>query len=337
MNVINFLSEGIYIILPSPSNPKVYLAIQDKRVAKLSFQLYNPFSLKGKLLKLFVSFFCVYFNSIAKFVLPTIKSENSGFLIYLNNKFNLNFTCSLYMATANDKVVLQLISNYEIFGYLKFPLNDFGKNRLLNERKAILLLSQYNLVSKIIASDRYLNIPFLIFKNIEGSSKKLESHDYKPVLNSLKKEKKFQLKNHPRILELRKELKFYSLNFLLDDLDSELLKSNKYYFEVFEHGDFAPWNLIKTEKFCIPFDFEYFEEIGLEYMDEFKYHFQIQRLLNGEEGAGLINILRLKLNIEEFAILFKIFLIKEIIILHKNKLSYEFERSLFKMLNHEKA
>ena len=51
------------------------------------------------------------------------------------------------------------------------------------------------------------------------------------------------------------------------------------YLEVYEHGDFAPWNLMVTEKGIIPFDFEYFEEFGLEYLDEIKYHFQIEHFL----------------------------------------------------------
>ena len=88
MNAIKFLSKGTYIKLPTGNQPKVYLAIESKLRAKLSFQLYNPFSVKAKLLKTLVRFFFTYLNTVAKIIFPTIRVEKSDFTDYLNKLLN---------------------------------------------------------------------------------------------------------------------------------------------------------------------------------------------------------------------------------------------------------
>ena len=72
---------------------------------------------------------------------------------------------------------------------------------------------------------------------------------------------------------------------------------------------------------------------GLEHLDEIKYHYQIQHLLNRKTGKELINSVSTKVVLKEFAIVFKVFLIKEIINKKRTKQSFELEESLFKLLN----
>jgi hypothetical protein len=104
------------------------------------------------------------------------------------------------------------------------------------------------------------------------------------------------------------------------------------YREVYEHGDFAPWNIIQTNTGLVPFDFEYFEEIGLEYLDELKYHVQIENLLKAKTGLELIDSISAKVNISEFQIMFQIFLIKEILTKTKGNESIGLEESLLQLL-----
>ena len=51
MEVIDFLSEGTYVVLPTKATPKVLLTINNSKLAKQAFKLYNPFSFKAKFLK----------------------------------------------------------------------------------------------------------------------------------------------------------------------------------------------------------------------------------------------------------------------------------------------
>lgn len=335
MNPIDFLSEGIYTILPSSNQPRVYLAINSKKNAELSFHLYNPFSKKAKLLKFLASFIYTYFNTLSKIILPTIRVTNSVFIDFLNQKFDTEIISSLYVATANDKYVIQLKNDTCIIGYLKFPLNNRGKERLLNEENAILTLSKKGILPKFILKDSFNGTVFLILKNLEGTIGNITQNEYRIILNLFMKDNKFILNEHPRVIKIQKELSNLGLNQLLNILQNLIKNSSTSYFEVFEHGDFAPWNLMKTNEGIVPFDFEYFEEKGLEYLDEFKYHFQLERLVHGKKGRALIEILSKTLLIKEFNLIFIIFLMKEIVIKHKEKLSYDFEISLINILQNE--
>ena len=331
MNATKFLSEGIYIKLPFGSNVKVFLSINSKEGSKLSFKLFNPFSKKARLFKFILRIFCVHLNFLSKIVFPTLKVKKSDFICFLNTKLALEITSSLYIATAKDKYVLQLQNNNEIFGYLKFPTTNDGKKRLLNEQFAISILSKIGLVPDLILYDTYKQNPFIILKNLNGSIGDIKKDEYELILNSFKKNNKYKLINHPRIIELKnKILGSSSLHHLTNELESLSLSSSKEYFEVYEHGDFAPWNLIRTSNGIIPFDLEYFNEVGLEYMDEIKYHFQIERLINGKRDLDLISTIDSKVLIDDFHILFKIFLVKEILLKKENVESFNFEESLLK-------
>ena len=337
MDVINFLSKGVYIKLPPSSNPRVYLAVNSKRDVKFSFKLYNPFSCKANLLKSVMLFFYSHFYTLAKVLLPCINVRDSLFVSFLNKTLNTNITSSLYIASAKDKYVLQLTDNSGIVGYLKFPINDLGKERLINEEKAISILSSKGIIPKAVLKDSFYGTNFLILKNLEGSIEKITQEEYKTLLSLFKKEYKYRLENHPRIINLRNQLINYDLSQYSEKLSTIISRSSKEYFEVYEHGDFAPWNLMKTKIGIVPFDFEYFEEDGLEYLDEFKYHFQIERLLNNKNGKSIIKSISKVITIEEFTLFFNIFLFKEILTKKKEQSSYDFEISVLKILNNDET
>ena len=56
MNGIEFFSDSNYLYIPTSKNPKVVIALNNKKIAKNSFKLYNPFSKKAKIVKVICSF-----------------------------------------------------------------------------------------------------------------------------------------------------------------------------------------------------------------------------------------------------------------------------------------
>ena len=62
-----FLSSNRYIYLPTKKRPKVSLSIDSKEISNTSFKLYNPFSFKGKCLKIIIKMIQINFNIYIKF------------------------------------------------------------------------------------------------------------------------------------------------------------------------------------------------------------------------------------------------------------------------------
>ena len=204
--------------------------------------------------------------------------------------------------------------------------------RLQNERKAIEILSKTDLVSSLLYTGNYKSTPFIILKNIVGSIGELEGQDYLTLIPAFYKEKSYELRVHPRVISLHKKLQEANLLGLAGSLSKLTETSTLKYKEVYEHGDFAPWNIIQTSEGLVPFDFEYSEEVGLEYLDELKYHFQIEHLLNAKNGNTLIESIAAKVNIPDFKTLIQIFLIKEILMKNKVNESVDFENSLLHII-----
>jgi len=331
---INFLSKNSYLCLPTSINPKVMLAVDDKFISNNSFQLYYPFSFKAKLMKKFSLFLFLKMNEFMPKVLLTSNKRKSEFIIYLEKKLQRKLVSSVYFSTDKDKVVIQLQSNHKVIGYVKYALNENGKRRLINEQNAIKILSERKIVSPFLLFEQYKNIPFLILKDLNGEINLRTINEIKDILEKLKKEKKYKLENHPRIIQIRKDLEGNDdLSLLLNRI---VISSTEYYYEVFEHGDFAPWNIIKTEDGSVPFDFEYFEEYGLEFLDLIKYFYQEGRLLNKYGKTKLVNYIYEKVIIKEIDTLIQIFLLKEIIFKRSNNDPHGFESKLLKMIHEGK-
>lgn len=326
----DFISSNFVIALPNATDPKVYLAIDSVKLASLSFLLYNPFSFKGKVFKWVFRTLCVHMNWLAKMVLPKVEFEESVFIQYLNNELKKEFTSSVYIATAKDKIVIQLIADKAIYGYLKFPISPIGITRLKNEQLAFETLSKKGLVSNVLFYGNYNSIPFIILKNLEGIIGQISNDEKRVVLDSFKKEHQFLLKNHPRINSLQKKLQIAQFDDLTITLQTLIETSKIHYKEVFEHGDFAPWNLIRTKKGLVPFDFEYFTENGLEHLDDIKFHYQVEFLLKGKRGTNLINAISEKVEVAEFHIIFPVFLVKEILIKNETSEDFIYEFDLLK-------
>jgi len=331
MNDISFFSNSRYLFLPTKKDPKVMLAIDSTEVASNSFKLYNPFSKKAQFLKQVFYFISKYFHP---FVLKyTVSYDNSEFITFLENKLDQNIISSIYNATAKDKVVLQLQSkNASVLGYVKYPLNEAGEQHLLNEKKAIEILSSIELLDNYLLFESFNRKPFLFLKELKGDIGTVEDKNVYKIVEKFKRNEKFFLCDHPRILQIESYLLEFNMTEYMKILQKCKSKSSLEYSLCYEHGDFAPWNIVKVEDSYIPFDFEYFEENGLEYFDLIKYFYQVGRLLEAKEGEELISYVVAKIEIEEAYLLFQIFLLKEIMRMHKENEIFDFEIKILDLM-----
>jgi len=321
----DFFSNNIYIVLPTRKNPKVYLAIDGANVKFNSFKLYNPFSKKAKILKFF-AFLYPKFN--------IIKKEKTDFIKYIEKLLQQNLTVSTYISTDKDKAIIQLQTDSKIIGYMKVGLTSRGNKRVENEIRAIEILQKINPI-EIIKKGVYRGHQFVITKNIDGHIGNIQENDLNNILSSLKRNKMIPLKDHPRVKNIYVELKKLNLQKFLAYYES--LNLNGYAMLVFEHGDFAPWNIMKQKSGYKLFDLEYFVEDGLEYFDLIKYHYQISILLHNDQNDKLLNNILNKIDHDSKIEIFSLFILKEIIIKINEKKSFDKEEQLMKLLSARKS
>lgn len=333
MKDISFFSEDTYLYVPSSKNPKVILAVGKSSLAKLSFKIYNPFSAKAKIFKKIVWFLAVNFNKILNKVAKVQVHKNSEFINFLNQQFDKKFTSSIYNATLQDKVVIQLQSDDKVFGYVKFPLNEIGKLNVKNEIKAIEILSKKGVIDIEMQSFEFKKTPFFVLPELEGNIDTISDEAVLNILEPFKKEASLELSKHKRVLEIKDFLIKNKLNNELSILEKTLEKSKEKYLEAFEHGDFAPWNIVKTKQGFTAFDFEYFVENGLEYLDIIKYHFQVARLLKSKTKEDLFKYISQKINAKEITELLTVFLLKEIMVAVNQQKKYDFESEMLNFIH----
>ena len=331
MNDINFFSKSKYIFLPTKNNPKVAISIDNFSITKNAFKLYNPFSPKAKFFKRVVMFFYLYFNLLGSMF--ATKKAKSQFVEYLETLLGQHLVVSIYYATINDKVVLQLQSlDAKVIGYLKYPLNEIGLKHINNEIEAYELFSSLKIVEPYILAESYNNVPFLLLKELNGEIGLVEKNYLNIVLEKLKRENTYRLADHPRILEMQKVLLENKMLEHQTKVEKIVANSKGEYKLVYEHGDFTPWNFVKVEENYIPFDFEYFVENGLEYFDIIKYYYQVGKLLEFKVNEELVSFISDNVNIQEIKELLELFLIKEILRGKEEGEPIEFEINMIKVL-----
>lgn len=321
MKDIDFLSNNKYVILPTKYNPKVYLAIDSLSIKRKSFELYNPFSKKAQFLKK-IAYLFSYFH--------IFKAEKSNFISFLEEKYNKKFISSLYIATDKNKVILQLQSDGKVFGYLKIAISKLGNKKLQNELYALDTLANINKID-ILDKGNFNGYNFFISKKIEGNFGYVSNVELKNILNKLERGKYYYFNEHPRVLSI--------YNHLLNVKNSEYIKifnsiniPEKLQL-VYEHGDFAPWNIIKNDNSYLLFDFEYFVEDGLEFFDIVKYYYQIEILIKKQRNITIFleNILE-KIDFSYKKEVFILFLIKEIAEKNTENKDISFEKKILDVL-----
>jgi len=328
MKDIKFYSNSIYISLPSRKKPRVELAIDSKTIKNLSFKLYQPFSNKAQFLKKIAQVFPYFFR---------FNTNKSEFIAFLDNRYHCSLVSSIYHATDKDKVVLQLQSKGGIIGYMKVGLTNKGNDRVKSEIKAFEMLKN-DFIPTVLDNGQYQGHSFLLLESIDGVSNLDNAStdtSYLKLLNKGKLEKKLPLKNHPRIVSLKQKLlRLDTKEFvtIFNSLDLEL-KSPVCY----EHGDFAPWNIINVARKTTLIDFEYFTEEGLMEFDLIKYHFQVASLLKNLRGQSLITYVQKNIEIESFYTYMTLFLLKEVCSKLHDGLEYSIEEQLLTLLKGKKC
>jgi len=336
IDISSFTSSNRYISIPTKDNPKVMLAIDNNQISNNSFKLYNPFSKNGKYFKLILNILFSKLNIFSNFLYKTDLYEQSKFIDFLEKELNQKFISSIYLATDRDKVVLQLQDNkHKIFAYLKYPISNIGIKHIKNEKNAMdILLKDYILYST------FNEVPFIVLKPLNGIIGNIPNSKVDSILSNFDREKKYFLYEHPRIKILLKSLKENSkLLEYLNITNLIIKKSRDSYALVYEHGDFAPWNIIGDGDKYTVFDFEYFIEDGIEYFDLLKYHYMVGKLLNKLVKLDLIEyvLLQIDKNTEDIIDIFQLFLIKEITLKSINSCSYLFEQDLLYIIREKYA
>ena len=333
MNATNFFSANKYIYLPTSKNPKVALAIDNATLTKNTFKLYNPFSSKAKLLKKVSALAFTYVNAVAKKVWSVQEKEKSDFVSYLEKKLDTPLVTSVYFATIQDKVVMQLQTlDAKIVGYLKYPLNEVGLQHVKNEKKAIEILSEKKIVQEYVLYDMFEGKPFLLLDALEGEIDLIGRSHVDALLFKFKRENVYKLVEHPRVVDLKKDVNTNDMSKYLPLIEIICQQSAMQYALVYEHGDFTPWNIVKVDDDYIPFDFEHFVEDGLEYFDLIKYYYQIGKLLENKKDVELIGYISEQVNVIEINSLLQLFLIKEIIRNKEENEPYTFEVNMLEIM-----
>ncbi len=323
MKCIEFFSSNKYIALPSKQNPRVLLALGSYAENTVSFQLYNPFSFKAKFLKK-IAYYAPFFN--------TFSAKKSDFISFLERRYNKGITISIHYSTDNNKVVLQIQSNLELLGYLKVGLNKIGNEKIKIETKAVQILQRKD-SPRLIDSGEFKDHTFLLLSPINGVQNELSHKEIIEVLEGLNKGnavKKVSLQTHPRIITLfnsLKEINDIKLLTMFDNLDLTVYAVVNY-----EHGDFAPWNILKNNNELNLIDFEFFVENGLQEFDLVKYYYQVGTLLKKIRDYELINFIEKESELSHFNLFFKLYLLKEICLKYTEEMQSIDEYNLLNLL-----
>jgi hypothetical protein len=310
MKDIDFFSSNKYIALPSKQNPRVMLALGTHAENIASFQLYNPLSLKAKLLKK-IAFKFPFFNIVTK--------NRSDFIAFLESKLGQEITSSVYYSSCKYKVVLQLQSKGLVIGYLKLGITDKGNEKVQKEYSALSILEDGIIVPKVIDSGFFEEHFFILIEPIKGIQKQPLRQDLNILLSELKhsSNKEFKLSNHPRVLSIKKRLVNCNMEQYLLLLDKIIASDNSKYLLVYEHGDFTAWNIKYMDSKYQLIDFEYFEENGIEGMDLCRFYYAHEVYVNNSQPSKVVNEILQNIGDRLKNILF-IFLINEVLFRYEN-------------------
>lgn len=330
----DFYSEGSYLNFPK-TKKKVSLFVNSYAFFSTSIKLYQPFSRRAILFKKGLIILAKTVPSILKLI--SNKKEKGGFIIWIERQLGKKLFSSIYYPTIFDKLVIQLTTEEEsILGYVKIGLNKKGNAKILREKQAIeILLTNTNLLldNYLIEEGVYKKNEFIIVKEIEGISKELTELEISTILNRLKKSQEFVLKEHPGFIKLYHNSVKSNIKELKEFLEIVRNISKVKYKLVYEHGDFAPWNIIEDNEGNIKlFDLEYFIKDGIEYLDKFNYYYQTEKLLKKLETNELITSLKTKIKIREFDIIFGTFLVNKILYKVKEDSPFNNEIELLKII-----
>lgn len=279
----------LYLALPSIKNVKWIMPLNEKKDKKISFLLYQPSTIKAKLLK-------NMFINTPNLILKNIFRKN---IIYLNTNNFLNeikkqediYNYSFFLGTDgfDCKPTIQISNSREPLMYLKVTSKKNVKNLFNNEEKILkslnstvikdrcpsVVINQYYGKLNIFASSTTKTIKSKYIKELTN-----EHVDFLAQLYFSTKKQLFSQASSYFINTQERISNYLKINlddFWIADIFNQVgikLANSKIY-ECINHRDFTMWNCYFNDKKIFVFDWEYANRDGLPFFDIL--HFIIKR------------------------------------------------------------
>lgn len=307
------LLEGYYLKIKPPRGNKIfYFNLENNIVFNNSLELLQPHSKEGRLFKKYLKKSFLFFKIIKKVGLIKKKKGNEIFINSIHKQINFEGNqMSFYKSEDSDKIVIQIISNEFVKGYIKFPLNQKGVEKLKQEIQNYRFIKNKDVTPKFFYC-KFNSIPLLFVEKLIPL--RIDHFDLKSFLKKLKSSEKYKLVDHPRQKEIKRKF-FDATNNqnLINMLDLRLSKNSNKFCVVFEHGDFTPWNLFQNENREVKIiDLEYSNPLGLEFIDEIRYYYSEEKLVQKKNEVNLYKLIQSKFDgIEDFNLVYILFLMEE--------------------------
>lgn len=287
------MNKDCLVGIKTNSGTKIYVNIKSKENRQIGLSLYQPYSIKGKLVTLVIK----YLNPLVLKLFFNFKVAIPESLKALHYKkiINLENASFLVSATAEKMVIVSRVSGK--ISIVKLSNNaEVIKNEILARQH----FQELMLTPRLGNHGLVLEQSYIAFDYIDGVSRKLQLKDMIHFIEVLKKREEFILQYHPRVRKVM--LKLLENNCPLNPaFEHKITRSDLRAKLVVEHGDFTPWN-VKTDIYgdLYLYDWENYNVEGLEYFDEIHFLFTIHVFL--------------KCNMDEFVTATKELYIPEIIV-----------------------
>ena len=273
---------------------------------KLGMDMYQPSTVKGKILKFLVINFKKYEKVINKLGARTVKLELTDIIkSQIDGLYkDLNYQVAGYMGDTsskqNDKATLQVYSGKNILCYFKVTL-DINNSKTFKKEIEILNFLKDKEICNVPEVLEYKEINGLyIFgqSTNKGVGEKLRLKISRKQVKFIKKiaektqqELEYKDTDFYGFVQYIKQINFEGkyqeiINSTVKIIEEKLSKKKNLY--SLSHGDFTPWNVYYVNGEIEAFDFEYSSYTMPQYIDVFHYITQLSLLgFNNEVGKTI--------------------------------------------------
>lgn len=271
LNEVSCKSAGEYLVIYSGSNPK-WCIPSDHRLKLFTLLLnWSPFSLRGQLFwNLFISAYllriCFFFPRVIRRVI--ISSPDQSDLLPV-----------VYIGTpsSTQKIVLFLCDHRtgKPCKIVKFPLALLANDQIKNEANVLqfLMNCQPKLTPKLFSYDNVSGISVQEPCSGRHSSSRFDYGHLNYLVSLVHPQKTINI--HSELINLLNFIKSsahthpYVIDRVIAMLAEDLLKKDLP--SVIEHGDFVPWNILRSRRNIIAVDWEFSRLNGVPMMDFFDF------------------------------------------------------------------
>lgn len=285
---------------PNTINPKLW--IDNKSNLKVAFGLYNPYSLKGRLVKRLVSILPAFAGNL--FLKPvnqtSLENEFNSYKRYIDNILSIDSAINISPGTKSkhQKKSVQIINNKRIEYYLKISNNKETIELSKNEYSILSLLSSKQLTTltpkavfgDFIESSYYLIQSAAPNEFYQSETAFLSEHNKCIIELYDLHHKETDIQEY--IASIKNYITRYNYNGksnILATLDALSEKNKKTKIQLsLTHGDFAPWNILTNyDNELFIYDWEHGSENSPLLFDFFHFHFMTSKLLTNNTAAEI--------------------------------------------------